>query len=111
MIDILIVIDIIQNMDKVYKALAEINRRKIIFWLGQGEMNVGQIVKKLNLTQATVSNHLMVLRKSGLVEYRVLGKERIYKINRENVNNFVKELNRLVFFEKQNPIDEIIIWR
>jgi ArsR family transcriptional regulator len=98
-------------VDKIYKALAEINRRKIVFWLSQGNLNVSKIVEKLNLTQATVSNHLLILKKSGLVESRVLGKERIYKLNKEKANDFVKELNRLMFLVKSNVADEIIVRR
>lgn len=98
-------------MDKIYKALAEINRRKIVFWLSQGELNVTQIVNKLNLAQATVSNHLMILKKAGLVDSRVLGKERIYKLNIEKADDFVKELNRLMFMVKPSVADEIIVRR
>lgn len=98
-------------MDRIYKALAEINRRKIIFWLGRGELNVGQIVKKLDLSQATISNHLSILRKSKLVDFKVKGKERIYKLNLETINQFVKELNRLMPTTDTNLENEIIIRR
>ncbi|KKQ31723.1 MAG: Regulatory protein ArsR [Candidatus Shapirobacteria bacterium GW2011_GWF1_38_23] len=98
-------------MDKIYKAMAEINRRKIVYWLGFGELNVSEIVKKLNLSQATVSNHLSVLRKAGLVNDRVKGKERIYKLNLEKAELFVKELNRLMQLSSQKLGDEIIIRR
>jgi len=98
-------------VDKIYKALAEVNRRKIIYWLGISDLNVSQIVKKLNLTQATVSNHLSILRKSGLVEFEVKGKERIYKLNNETINQFVKELNRLMPTANSNLDNEIIIRR
>ncbi len=98
-------------MDKIYKALAEVNRRKIIFWLGFGELNVSEIVKKLDLTQATVSNHLSILRKSGLINFRIKGKERIYKLNLEKADLFVKELNRLMPLTSKKLPDEIIIRR
>lgn len=98
-------------MDRIYKALAEINRRKIIFWLGRGELNVSQIVKKLDLSQATISNHLSILRKSKLVDFNVKGKERIYKLNLETTNQFVKELNRLMPTTDTNLDNEIIIRR
>lgn len=99
-------------MDKIYKALAEINRRKIIFWLGLGELNVSQIVKKLDLSQATVSNHLSILRKSKLVDYRIKGKERIYKLNEEMTKQYLIELNRLLSVSgTTNIADEIIIRR
>lgn len=98
-------------MDNIYKALAEINRRKIIFWLGLEELNVSEIVKKMNLSQATVSNHLAILRKAGLVNFKINGKERIYKLNLEKAEDFVKELNRLIPFSNKKLVDEIIIRR
>jgi ArsR family transcriptional regulator, arsenate/arsenite/antimonite-responsive transcriptional repressor len=98
-------------VDKIYKALAEINRRKIVFWLGLGELNVSDIVKKLDLTQATISNHLSILRKAGLVSYKIKGKERIYKLNLEVAEQFVKELNRLMPLSVKKLDDEIIIRR
>ena len=79
--------------------------------MGFGELNVSEIVKKLNLSQATVSNHLSVLRKAGLVNDRVKGKERIYKLNLEKAELFVKELNRLMQLSSQKLGDEIIIRR
>lgn len=98
-------------MDRIYKALAEINRRKIIFWLGQEELNVSKIVEKLELSQATVSNHLMILKKAGLVESKILGKERIYKLNREKLEIFIKELNKLFALVEINQANEIIVRR
>jgi len=99
-------------VDKIYKALAEVNRRKIVFWLGIEELNVSQIVKKMNLTQATVSNHLAILRKAKLVDFSVSGKERIYKLNQEFARQHVKELNRLFSLSNdRNMVDEIIIRR
>lgn len=98
-------------MDKIYKALAEINRRKIVFWLSRGELNVGQIVEKLDLTQATVSNHLAILKKAGLISCRVLGKERIYKLNRDMADSYVKEINRLMLIGETKLEDEIILRR
>jgi len=99
-------------VDRIYKALAEINRRKIIFWLGLGELNVSQIVNKLDLSQATVSNHLSILRKSKLVDYRIKGKERIYKLNEEMAKQYLIELNRLLSVSgATNMADEIIIRR
>ena len=98
-------------MDKIYKALAEVNRRKIVFWLGLGEMTVNKIVEKLELSQGTVSNHLAILRKAGLVNYKIKGKERIYKLNLEKAEEFVKELNRLMPLGNKKLVDEIIIRR
>lgn len=99
-------------MDTIYKALAEVNRRKIVFWLGLEELRVNDIVAKLDLSQATVSNHLAILRKAKLVDFVIKGKERIYKLNSETAKQYVKELNRLLSVgSSTNIADEIIIRR
>ncbi|MCX6726220.1 MAG: metalloregulator ArsR/SmtB family transcription factor [Candidatus Shapirobacteria bacterium] len=91
-------------MDKIFKALADINRRKILTLLKNDDSNVSNIVKKLDIGQPTVSSHLAVLRKAGLVEVTVKSKERIYKLKREVFNSFIKQLNSFMS-------DEIIIRR
>ena len=103
------IIDIMAFMDRVYRALAEINRRKIVYWLSMGEMNVGQMEKKLEISQATVSSHLAILKKSGLISSRVKGKERIYKLNVEIGKSFVRELNRLMSLPVDYSTEEIIV--
>lgn len=98
-------------MDKIFKALTDINRRKILTLLKNGELNVSKIVEKLDIGQSTVSSHLAVLRKAGLVEVTVKSKERIYKLNRVRLNSFVKELNRFIEWTEVNVDDEIILRR
>ena len=98
-------------MDLIYKALAEVNRRKIIFWLQNEKMRVSEIVEKLDLTQATVSNHLAILRKAKIVECEVKGKERIYKLNIEIGKSFVKELKKLMSLPENYNSEEIIVRR
>jgi DNA-binding transcriptional ArsR family regulator len=98
-------------VDKIFKALTDINRRKILTLLKNGELNVSKIVEKLDIGQPTVSSHLAVLRKAGLVEVTVKSKERIYKLNRVRLNSFVKELNRFIEWTEVNVDDEIILRR
>lgn len=81
-------------MDKIFKALADINRRKMISLLRENEMSVNQILKNFDISQATVSNHLSILRKANLVTFAVKGKQRIYKLNIELLQVFVERLNK-----------------
>jgi DNA-binding transcriptional ArsR family regulator len=91
-------------VDKIFKALADINRRKILTLLKIDDLNVSSIVEKLDIGQPTVSSHLAVLRKAGLVEVMVKSKERIYKLKKEVFNSFIKQLNSFMN-------DEIIVRR
>lgn len=79
-------------MDKIFKALADKNRRKILTLLKNNELSVNEILTDLEITQATLSNHLAILKKAGLVKNKVNGKQRIYKINGKYFDAFVEEL-------------------
>ncbi|MEV4177585.1 metalloregulator ArsR/SmtB family transcription factor [Nonomuraea sp. NPDC049709] len=66
-----------------YAALAEPHRRQILDLLRDGERPVGELVKRLDLSQPGVSKHLKVLREAGLVVVRTEGKQRMYALRPE----------------------------
>ena len=63
-----------------YEVLAEPKRRLILELLAQEELPVGELVRRLGLSQPLVSKHLRVLRESGLVWSRVDAQRRFYSI-------------------------------
>lgn len=79
-------------MDKIFKAMADINRRKILTLLKDREMSVNELLKNFEITQATLSNHLSILKKAKLVENRILGKQRIYRLNMELLKLFTQNM-------------------
>ena len=60
----------IKQYSKLFKALSDETRLRIIVLLTQRELCVCQIEEALDLSQVKVSRHLTVLRYSGLVENR-----------------------------------------
>ena len=50
-----------------FKALADPARREILTMLKEGRMSAGEIASKFNMTNATVSYHLGILKKAGLL--------------------------------------------
>ncbi|MHB0914653.1 MAG: ArsR/SmtB family transcription factor [Thermoleophilia bacterium] len=72
-----------KSLVAVFKALSDENRQKILLSLEEeGELSVGQLVERFNLSQPTMSHHLGVLRNAGLVNDRREGQFVIYAINR-----------------------------
>ena len=63
-----------------YEVLAEPKRRLILELLAQEERPVGELVRRLGMSQPLVSKHLRVLRESGLVSCRVDAQRRFYSI-------------------------------
>ena len=67
----------------VFDVVAEPQRRRILDLLLEDERPVGELVDALGLSQPAVSKHLKVLRDAGLVEARVDGQRRVYRLRAE----------------------------
>ena len=68
-----------------FNAVAELRRREILVYLAGRERAVGEIVAALELPQPSVSKHLGVLRKVGLVRARRHGREVLYQTNADGI--------------------------
>ncbi len=55
------------QLDLVFGALADPTRRGILLRLADGEATVNELVAPFNLSQPTISKHLKVLERAGLV--------------------------------------------
>jgi DNA-binding transcriptional ArsR family regulator len=56
-----------QQLDRVFAALADPTRRAILARLATGEATVNELVAPFELRQPTISKHLKVLERAGLV--------------------------------------------
>jgi len=98
-------------MDNIFNVIRSNKRREILALLAKKELEVGKIVKEVNISQPQVSMILKELRDKRLVEFEICGKKRIYKINSNSMEVFVKELNRFLKELGQGYGDEIIVRR
>ncbi len=57
----------VQQLDRVFSALADPTRRSILARLASGEATVNELVEPSALRQPTISKHLKVLEGAGLV--------------------------------------------
>ncbi|HET6411506.1 MAG TPA: metalloregulator ArsR/SmtB family transcription factor [Anaeromyxobacter sp.] len=70
-------------MESAFAIIAEPTRRGILSLLASSELSVGEIERRLQLAQPSVSKHLRVLREAGFVESRVDAQRRRYRIRPE----------------------------
>jgi DNA-binding transcriptional ArsR family regulator len=73
----------IKRVESVFEIIAEPNRRAILGLLVSSEQSVGEIERRLRMTQPAVSKHLRVLREAGFVESTVDAQRRLYRLNPE----------------------------
>jgi ArsR family transcriptional regulator len=71
----------IDQLETVFKALADTTRLRILALLGRNEVCVCHIHDTLGLPQPTASRHLAYLRRSGLVDARRDGVWMHYRVS------------------------------
>ena len=73
----------IKSVESVFEIIAEPNRRAILSLLVAAEQSVGEIERRLEMPQPTVSKHLRVLREAGFVDCTVDAQRRLYRLRPE----------------------------
>jgi len=75
---------------KIFKALGDETRLKIVEYLLNGEKCVCEIVRRVNKSQSAVSIQLAKLESLGILESRREGKKIYYKIKNKKVIKILK---------------------
>ena len=71
---------------KALKALADKKRIRMAREIASaGELSCGRVKSHFHLSQPTISHHLAILRRHGLVQSEPRGKEVYYRMDQENV--------------------------
>jgi DNA-binding transcriptional ArsR family regulator len=94
------------DIDAIHKALANPVRREILAWLKHPEAHfadqlhplslgvcAGKIDERCGLSQSTVSGHLAILQKAGLVSVTRLGQWNMFKRNDQVIGAFLDHIN------------------
>jgi DNA-binding HxlR family transcriptional regulator len=83
------------------KVLADESRLNIIWLLNEREYNVGDLAQQLELTEPTVSHHLSKLHGAGLLNLRMDGTRRFYRLNNPRLDQFKQMVARMEAFEAE----------
>ncbi len=92
---------------KIFKALSDDNRLKIIDILSCGERCACDILEHFELTQPTLSHHMKVLADLDLVKTRKEGLWNHYSLNMDKYDEILKFLYH-IFHEGEDCICRII---
>jgi len=75
------------------KAIANIKRLEILLYLRHDELSVGCLQKKLHLSQSALSQHLAVLRETGIVQTRRHRQQIFYRLE----NSLTRQILNILF--------------
>ncbi|HKX26872.1 MAG TPA: metalloregulator ArsR/SmtB family transcription factor [Blastocatellia bacterium] len=81
----------LQDLEEVFKALANVSRRQVLIVLNArgGSMTAGEIAARFSCTWPTTSRHLRILEKAGLVRVDKRGREWVYLLESERLRQVV----------------------
>ncbi len=84
----------LQESSEILRALAHPLRLKILEFIDKNKtINVNKIYNTMNLEQSITSQHLRILRVTGIVETKRNGKFIHYSIDYSKLSNVLKAIN------------------
>jgi DNA-binding transcriptional ArsR family regulator len=72
---------------EVFEAIAQPKRREILRMLAAGELSAGEVASRFAVTQPAISQHLRVLKQTGLIKERRDGTRRLYSVRPEGLSD------------------------
>ena len=91
--------DELRALRLVHKALADVNRLRIVQRLAQGDASVSELIERVGLSQPLVSWHLGRLRVAGLITTRRVGRETVSRLVPEAFRAFTEYERRVLGLE------------
>lgn len=82
-------------------ALSDPTRRRIVEMLSKRDLSAGEIGSGFSMSAPAISQHLKVLRESGLVNVRTQGQHRIHSLNVSGFDEIEAWLHRTRGFWSQ----------
>jgi ArsR family transcriptional regulator, arsenate/arsenite/antimonite-responsive transcriptional repressor len=86
----------VRSLSRLFKALADETRLRIVAMLSHGELCVCHLEEALRLSQPKVSRHLATLRSAGVVDHRREGTWVYYRLIRQPEPDCERQLQGLV---------------
>ncbi|NQV19343.1 MAG: winged helix-turn-helix transcriptional regulator [Armatimonadetes bacterium] len=82
--------------DKVFKALSDANRRKIIILLRKKDMTAGEIADNFNISKPSISEHLKILKNADLISSEKKGQFITYFLNSSILEDVISYFMEIV---------------
>ncbi len=96
---------------KIFKALSDENRLKILRKVKFREFCLGTLAKEFGLSASVASHHLKALEEAGLVSRRKKGRYVIFKINKDKFKNLLEDMFDYLIEEGPEENNEIEVDR
>lgn len=86
------------NLNLAFKALNDNTRREILELLRKKDLSAGEIVEKFKISGPSISHHLEILKRAGLIQCEKQGQYVIYTLNTtvlDDIMKWIMQFNKL----------------
>jgi predicted transcriptional regulator len=87
------------DVEDVFSSRLRIKILKILVQVG--ELNVSEIARRFSINYNTTKEHLKVLEDEGLLQHKVFGRIRLYRLNEHSPKT--NAIRNLIEIWEQNP--------
>lgn len=82
-----------QTDDELWSAIAELSRRRVLDLLvSNGEVSASWLAGRLPFSRQAVSKHLVALEGAGLISRRKQGREVLYQVDADRLNQATRAM-------------------
>src|ERR1051325_3546810 len=86
------------QMDRVFRALADVTRREILFRVAKADRTVAELSEPFDISAPAISRHLKILEEAGLLNRVRLGKHHRFHLNPKPLGDVRTTLDQLASF-------------
>jgi DNA-binding transcriptional ArsR family regulator len=99
-----------ESLDRIFAALADPTRRRILARLARGEATVNELAEPFTISQPAISRHIRLLSEAGLIVQRVEGTKRPCRLAPEALSELDQYLNmlRAALTHNYRRLDELL---
>lgn len=98
------------NLDHILIALADPTRRAILEVLSRGHARVTDVAEPFPISLNSVSKHIRLLERAGLVRRQVRGREHVLSFNAQPLGSAAEwiESHRALWIERLRALDALL---
>ncbi len=98
------------DLDDTLIALADPTRRAILERLTQGVARVTEVARPFDISLNSVSKHIRILERAGLVQRRISGRDHLLTLNRQPLDEAAAwiERTRAFWSERLDALDALL---
>ncbi|MHC1586185.1 MAG: ArsR/SmtB family transcription factor [Candidatus Hecatellaceae archaeon] len=99
--------ELLKRRAYLLRALADPVRLEIVEFLREGEKCVCEIIPRFGKAQSTISKHLDLLYRAGILDRRVDGRRTLYRVKNREIFRLLEVLDRILLSQLK-PLVRVI---